>query len=38
MTPANDPHLSCAGLTRASISFAKAMDCRLKAGNDDHDN
>jgi hypothetical protein len=25
--------LSCAGLTRASIAFAK-MDCRVKPGND----
>jgi hypothetical protein len=31
---------SCAGLTRASIekrsSFAEAMDCRVKPGNDGH--
>jgi len=26
---------SCAGLTRASIFFAKTMDCRVKPGNDD---
>src|SRR5688500_3646997 len=25
---------SCAGLTRASIFFAKRMDCRVKPGND----
>jgi hypothetical protein len=26
---------SCAGSTRASIFFAKKMDCRIKSGNDD---
>src|SRR5713226_2098248 len=28
--------LSCAGLTRASITLRKKMDCRVKPGNDEN--
>jgi hypothetical protein len=36
--PGNDASstASCAGSTRASISFREEMDCRVKPGNDQH--